>query len=269
MDDRLSILNIGGHPKDAIMYAGGTMAKHVALGDRVCTMSPTHGMSTHLRAVDAYAKSGEMPDWDELVDERKRELVEAAKEIGVTDVRFLGHDDDITLPDKQIINEIADVIGEVRPDIIITHWPYDSVGAHANATQMTLIAMGAAAGIRRGKPYQPHNVAQVFYHVWPGMTNIQESLFPRVPTTLIDISDVADKKERAMSRFESQYLDSPEGDRSAPKLADFAAIHMRVPESEVFLAHYPQVYDTLPISPFSLKVARMSNREEIELLRDS
>ena len=33
MARQLSILNIGGHPKDAIMYAGGTLAKHAGNGD--------------------------------------------------------------------------------------------------------------------------------------------------------------------------------------------------------------------------------------------
>ena len=268
MNERLSILNIGGHPKDAILYAGGTMANHVALGDRVCALAPYNGMRTHLVAVDAFAETGDMPDWDAHVEDRKRELVEAAGDLGVTDVRFLGHDDDVAIPDKQIINEIADVIGEVRPDIIITHWPYDSVPAHASATQMTLIALDAAGGIRPGKPYRPHKVAQIFFHVWPGETNVQESLFPRVPTTLIDIGDVAEKKAKAMSRFESQYLDSKDGKNSGPKLADFAAIHLRVPEAESFLAHRPQVYAALPVSPFTLSVARMSNRQEIGLLRD-
>ena len=27
--EQLRILNIGGHPKDCILYAGGTVAKHV------------------------------------------------------------------------------------------------------------------------------------------------------------------------------------------------------------------------------------------------
>ena len=40
----LSILNIGGHPKDVILYAGGTMAVHAAKGDRVCALTPTHGL---------------------------------------------------------------------------------------------------------------------------------------------------------------------------------------------------------------------------------
>ena len=62
MNDRLSILNIGGHPKDAILYAGGTMAKHVALGDLVCLLEAYNGMRTHLVAIDEFSESGKMPD---------------------------------------------------------------------------------------------------------------------------------------------------------------------------------------------------------------
>ena len=49
--DKLSVLNIGGHPKDAILYAGGTMANHIANGDNVCTLPPTHGFSHHETAI--------------------------------------------------------------------------------------------------------------------------------------------------------------------------------------------------------------------------
>ena len=49
------------------------------------------------------------------------------------------------------MSDIADVIGDVRPNIIVTHWPYDTVQAHAMATQMTMLAVEAASGIRPGK----------------------------------------------------------------------------------------------------------------------
>ena len=103
--------------------------------------------------------------------------------------------------------------------------------------------------------------------MWPGQTNIQESLFPRIPTTLIDISKVSELKERAMSQFESQYLNERPGKETAPKLADFAALYWRVPEAEVFLASNPQFYDALPLSKFNLDLARMSFQEEIGLLK--
>ena len=85
---KLSILNIGGHPKDAIMYAGGTMANHIANGDKVCTLTPTHGLATYEKPKNAYTETGEF-NLQTLIDQRKTEFVDAASELGVTDVRFL------------------------------------------------------------------------------------------------------------------------------------------------------------------------------------
>ena len=268
MDHQLSILNIGGHPIDAIQYAGGTLAKHAERGDRVCNLTVTHGVSHHLAAIDQYEATGQQPDMAALIEERRREFVEATRDLGVEDARFLGHDDQITTLDRDIISDIADVIGEVRPDIIITHWPYDSAPAHANATQMVMQAMSAASGIRPGKPYRPHKVTQIFFHAEYGLTNVLENLNTRIPTTLIDISAVVDKRDRAQGRFATQYRAGPQSGSDAPKLAfaDLPAIHNRVPHAESFVAYNPEVHDHLPVSEFALKVARMSHKEEHEAL---
>ena len=148
MARQLSILNIGGHPKDLILYAGGTLALHVERGDRVCQLVTTNGLSQHYTAVDNYSSGKKAPDIEQLVEERRQEAIDASAEVGVTDVRFLGYDDVLDLPDRGLAADIADVIGDVRPDIVITHWPYDTVPAHANATQMALLAISAASGIR-------------------------------------------------------------------------------------------------------------------------
>ena len=232
------------------MYAGGTMALHVAAGDKVCTLTPTHGLSHHLKAIAEYKLTGKMPDMGELIEERRQELVEAAAELGVTDVRFLGYDDSIALIDKDIINDIADVIGEVRPDIIITHNPYDTVLGHGAAAQMTLLAADAASGMRPGQDYEPHGVSQVFFHAKPGRTNIQENLLLRVPNTIIDITDVIDKKANAMNKFRSQHYgeDSPLQRKLSEVMDAYHGIHARVPYAEAFLAMQPEVHDLLPLS---------------------
>ena len=95
MAEPLSILNVGGHPKDVVLYAGGTMAMHAARGDRVCMLTPTTGLSHHQKAIDSYRDTGTEPDMDALVEERRRELVEACHEFGISDVRFLAYADDI------------------------------------------------------------------------------------------------------------------------------------------------------------------------------
>ena len=100
--------------------------------------------------------------------------------------------------------DIADVIVDVRPDIIITHNPYDETPAHANATRMVILAMEAAKGFRSTNPVRPHTVRQVFYHTQHGRS-ANETVFARVPTTLIDITEVVHKKARAMNKFRSQW----------------------------------------------------------------
>ena len=274
MAETLSILNIGGHPKDVILYAGGTMAKHAARGDRVCMLTPTTGLSHHLKAIADYRDTGDKPEMDVLVEERKRELVEAAGELGIDDVRFLGYADDIPVIDRQIVNDIADVIGETQPNIIVTHWPYDTVAAHAMATQMTLLAIEAASGIRPGKPYAPTGgdtgeAAQIFYHAQIGRTNVLESLAIRIPTTVIDITDVVKQKSRAMNRFRSQNYgeDSPLQRKLGEALdGNVHALHMRVGYAEAFIAHNPQVHEYLPISEYGRKLAARPGGEALNAM---
>ena len=270
MARQLSILNIGGHPKDVILYAGGTMAKHVARGDRVCNLTPTTGMSHHLKAINDYRSSGETPDMGGLIEERKQELIEASNELGVTDVRFLGYDDEVVTIDTRIVNDIADVIGEVRPDIIVTHWPHDTVPAHGYATQMTLLAIDAASGIRAGKSYAPTGgdsggkTAQIFYHVQLGRTNVLETLNVRIPTTVVDITDTIRQKSAAMNKFKSQHYG--EGSPLQRKLGEtldggIYAIHSRVPYAEAFIAHNPEIYEYLPVSEYGYKVSEETSSE--------
>lgn len=272
MPEPLSILNIGGHPKDVVLYAGGTMAKHAARGDRVCMLTPTTGLSHHLKAIADYGDTGEEPDMDALAEERKQELVDACNELGVSDVRFLGYPDDIPVIDKQTVNDISDVIGETRPNIIVTHWPYDTVAAHAMATQMTMLAIEAASGIRPGKPYAPTGgdtgeTAQIFFHAQIGRTNVLENLAIRIPSTVVDITDVMKQKSRAMNKFKSQnYGEDSALQRKLGEALDGSvyAIHKRVGYAEAFIAHNPQVYEHLPISEYGRKLAARPRDEALE-----
>ena len=264
----LGILNIGGHPKDAILYAGGTMAKHVARGDRVCTLTPNHGLAHHLQAMEE-RKRGKQIDSGALIHEREREFIDAANELGVTDARFFRHDDSIVLVEREIIIEIADVIGDFRPDIIITHYPYDGVPAHKAVAQMTLLAVEAASGMRVDSPYPSHKPTQIFYHASHGETSVLEKSLPRTPTTLIDITDVIHKKFRAMNKFKSQfYGESSPLQRKLTEAVDVsvAAINARVPYAEAFIAHHPQVSQTLPISEYALEISRKSEAEKYEYM---
>jgi len=268
MQQQLSILIIGGHPKDAIFYAGGTAAMHVARGDKVCNLTPTHGLSHHETALDEFFNGGTMPEIESLIEERKNEFIEASNEIGVTDARFLGYDDDIPLPKEEIIYDIADVILDVRPDIVITHNPYDEVPAHANATKMVILAMEAAKGFRPSRPARPHTARQVFYYTQHGRS-ANETVFARVPTTLIDITEVVHKKARAMNRFRSQwYGEDRPTQRKLGEVLDggMHSVIARVPYAEHFIVQNPEVYKHLPLSEYGTELANKSGPEQYEYM---
>ena len=273
MAETLSILNVGGHPKDVISYAGGTIAKHAARGDRVCMLTPFTGMALHHRATDRYQETGDRPDLDSLVEERRQELIEASAELGVSDVRFLGYPDDIPVVDRSIVSDIADVIGDIQPNVIITHWPYDSSPAHAVATQMTQLAAETASTIRPGRPFAASgggegvHAPQVLYHTAVGRSNVLENLTIRIPTMIIDISDVMKQKSRAMNKFKSQnYGEDSPLQRKVGESADanLHAIHSRVAYAETFVAHNPEVYDYIPVNEYGRKLAARPRDEALE-----
>ena len=157
------------------------------------------------------------------------------------------------LVERKLIDEIADVI--------ITHWPYDIVTAHANTTQMVLQALDAVSAIRATSPVSMHHVKQIFYHTALGSMNVHENLFPRIPTTVIDISDVATVKQRAMNKFRSQYFSesNPNQWRKIAESVDGAgASFARVAYAESFVAQYPQACDYMPVPETSLYSAGKS-----------
>ena len=83
----------------------------------------------------------------------------------------------------------------------------------------------------------------------------------RVPTTPIDITDVIHKKYSAMNKFKSQYYGySSPLQRKLTEAVDVsvAGINRRVPHAQSFISHYPQVYESLPISEYYLEISRKS-----------
>ena len=266
MNDQLSLLFIGGHPKDVILYAGGTMALHVQRGDRVVALSPTYGLTHHQKAVAAFNR-GEELDLDLLKTERLKELTASCFELGVTDVRCLDYDDSVPIIDREVILQIADVIGQIRPDVIVMHHPHDSVGMHGAVAQMTLTAMENASTVLQGK-HKPHTPRQVFFHTQFGRTNLLEHDVPRIPSVVIDITPTVVKKAKAMNHFVSQdYGEDSPLQRKLGEILDgnIFGLHKRVAYAEHYAPFNSSVYDSLPLSDYEL---RLSTRTPEETLLD-
>lgn len=111
-EQKLTILAIGGHVGDAELTAGGVLASHFLKGDRIATLALTAGE----RGV---------PAGQDMAEYRVQKVNEAK-----TFAEMLGGEafvfDDIPdgeLQDNQEMRfRVCNVIRQVRPNVIITHW---------------------------------------------------------------------------------------------------------------------------------------------------
>ena len=147
---RLSILAVFAHPDDEGFGCGGTLAALVAGGHRVTLICATNG------------DVGEISDPalatpETLWQVRQRELRDAMNVTGVEDVRFLNYRDSgmpgwednnhpnslFQAPEAKVVEQVASVIRQIRPDIVITHDPTGGYGHpdHVTICQRTVSAV--------------------------------------------------------------------------------------------------------------------------------
>lgn len=115
IEDYNNFLFIGPHPDDIEIGAGATAAKLVSMGKNV----------TFLIATDGRYGDGFMQDMtrDKIINTRKNESLKSAKILDVKDIRFLNLSDGGLYKRKDLLNGIAAIIGEVKPDIIFAPDP--------------------------------------------------------------------------------------------------------------------------------------------------
>jgi LmbE family N-acetylglucosaminyl deacetylase len=179
-----SILAIGGHAADMEFSAGAAIAKYTAAGAEAVLLHLTAGEMGHpWLSGEAYAK--------QKIEEAHR----AAKILG-GEARFLPYPDAGLPRNDEVAYAIMDVIREVRPDVVITHWRGSFHSDHNNTHYNTLQALFYAAlpSIKRAHP--AHTPAQVFFaENWEDMDDY-------VPEIYLDTEDVYDRWVEAASQYE-------------------------------------------------------------------
>jgi N-acetylglucosamine malate deacetylase 1 len=183
-DLRLDALAIGAHPDDVELVCGGTLAKLVSLGYRVGVLDMARGeMGTRGSA-----------------EIRAREAEAASRELNLA-VR-----DNLELPDGHIWlteesrTRMVRKIRLYRPRVIFTHYWEDPHPDHVHTCQI----------VREGS----HVAGLAKYDTDTGQERfrpqtIAHFMFPRTaaPTFVVDITDFAEKKHRAVSCYRSQLFD--------------------------------------------------------------
>ncbi|CAH0121192.1 Mycothiol S-conjugate amidase [Paenibacillus sp. CECT 9249] len=169
-EKRLHILAIGGHAGDMDLTAGAVIAKYTQAGHRATFLHLTPGEKGHPRlSPEDYAK-------------QKVEEAHRFAEIVGADVRFLAYKDAELPVNDEVKYEVADVIREVKPDIIITHWKGSIHKDHANTHYIVEDARFYAALKTIQRELPAHFAGKLYYaDNWEDPYDFHPEVFVDIP----------------------------------------------------------------------------------------
>ena len=190
-----SALAIGAHPDDVEFGCGGLLAKWAADG---CTIH-------HLVCTD-----GSKGTWDvdadvaALAARRQLEQREAALRLAGSspdragEVRFLGHVDGELDSTLAVRGEVARVIREIRPQVVLGHDPWKRYRLHPDHRHAGLLACEGIVASRDPHFFPEHGLE----HHRPDALLLWEA---DEPDHVEDVSDHVDTKLDALLAHESQF----------------------------------------------------------------
>jgi len=186
------------HPDDEAIGAGGLLA---GLPDAVVA-HVTDGAPRDVR----YAQSRGFQTREEYARARRREVVNALAHVGITPdrCRDFGYvDGEASMQLLELVFDVADLMDEVRPDIVFTH-PYE--GGHSDH-DATAFAVHLACGIlRRDNVPTPLVLELTSYHNYSGERRVFSFLpFIGADERTIQLTDAEKSlKKRMYQEFASQ-----------------------------------------------------------------
>lgn len=163
----MKVLAIGAHPDDIEIYCSGTIAKHVARGDKCYFLILTDG-----------SKGGKK-------EVRKKEALKSAQLLGVKRVFFSDFVDTTLRYEPKLCPAIGKIIKKVKPDRIYTHNLSDYHQDHKATAETSAIA---------GK-----DVNEILMYEGSVMSDF-------FPNYFVDITDFIELKKKIIYVFKSQNI---------------------------------------------------------------
>ncbi len=274
----LRLLVVGAHPADAFDNAGGTCYYHTQRGDTVTSFILTGGARVHDEVISDYMRTQSVipPEAElralmaERIAVKQKEVFEACAIMGIHDVRFSIHDDGVFVLNPKVIDEITRLIREIRPHIVITHYPYDHGGMadqHAITGQSVVNAVWNANSVEPGDSNPPWSVAQVFFMGFPSSfarSNTLGTTFSPMYDVFVDVSDVIHLKREALDKMKSQKYDGAWALKRLETVEGSAGMACGVAYAEPFISYRCSVSKTLPLAIQSLEQSGEVERKRFE-----
>lgn len=187
----IRVMAIMAHPDDADFTCAGTVARWVAEGRHVTYVMCTRG-----------DKGTNDPDVtpEEIAAIREREAEAAARELGVAACLFLGYADGELEVTMAFRRELAGLLRQHKPDVVLTHDPWRHYQIHPDHRAVGFSVLDAIAAARDRLYFveqlaaglTPHRVKEAY--LWT----------PESPNLWVDISDTFDRKIAALKQHQSQ-----------------------------------------------------------------
>ena len=180
----MKILIVAAHPDDELLGVGGTILKHKKAGDEVfiCIVTKSYP-----------------PQWSVEYARKKKEEAKVIDGIIGTSKRFYCGFPTVklnTISSGEINKKISDIVSEVNPDVIYTHYEHDIHRDHQIVFEAVMTAT---------RPLE--RKIEVFCFETPSSTGWNNKTFN--PNYFIEISEFIDKKIELFAKYESEVKAPP------------------------------------------------------------
>lgn len=222
--ERRTLVFFHAHPDDEAIATGGSMIKAADAGHRVVLVVATRGENGEVA-------EGFLPPGEQLWERRVKETHAAAEVLGVQRVEFLGYVDSGMIgtpenahPDcfwqadvEEAARRLADILVEEQADVL-TVYDENGVYGHPDHIQIHRVGMRAAelaatprvfmSTVDKDRMLRLMKEAQEMGEMeMPGDLDPEEfelGVPGELITTRVDVTDVVDRKRRAMAAHASQ-----------------------------------------------------------------
>ncbi len=258
----LRILAVYAHVADTAGEAAGTIAIHADLGDEItsviCTDGERHHPALFLNADEAPGRPDGLPYLQGSIDQihalKRREALRVGEILGVNDIRFLGWDDGHIEVTKDRIRELAAVVLEFRPDLILAPLPHHQMGdidPHAAVGRLTLLARAEAESRMRQVDGVPahHTRERIYYPMGGEIADSRDPLVEGIVCDIwIDTTRGIERKVRALDQIVSQAYHGSVGRKIVEARDGRWGMLAGTAYAEPFLRG-GRTYDELPMTP--------------------
>lgn len=186
-----TVLVVAAHADDEALGCGGTIARHVAAGDRVHVIFVADGVTSRSGAGQ-----------DELA-RRQQATENASKILGISEISFLGFPDNRldSLPLLDIVQALEVGIARLAPEIVYTHHYGDLNVDHRVTHQAVMTACRPLPGatVREILTFEVMSSTE-----WSGV-----GLSPFLPNLFVNIGAQLEIKMRALEAYALEMRVSP------------------------------------------------------------